>query len=1765
MKERFSEKLLSNPSLWSLNALTSQVENISNNVQQLLLSEALVANKKGSKRSSGGSNSSVGSGGSSKKGEEYKSPPYPDVGGGGGGGGGVGGGPMQDPYSTPHHQLLPMELHEGGYSSSSDEQLERGYYYCSQGRSPAQPPNNTQLSLDAGSSCSMTSPDDMSTRSGDSGLHNLTPDPRYQSGQGSDGISTPAKSIGDERSPTCMSIHSPLKQERDSPPDIQRISEDVKENFEESAWTEKLAEEEEATLKQTPEPKESSVDSPEKLDKWSEDEKGPSLYTKINEGVTEKSFCYDETVYQGIQHKYDPDSGDSVEQSPAALSDSSHKGHVEQEIKSEAFKSESPTASESSVKTSPFTSRGELDRDQYYTEKDDSSESNSLSPDVEALDGVNEEKKECQDEDMAEEEVEDEGEQEVDDEEEEKTEPQLQQHSLSPPLSVEITVDMEEGGEMSHTLIEENINYREGPELPSGDACSRSKVTEPHTDTEPMGVTTHRDAASTAVTATVSERESISAIGDTAPQPHSAMPFFSVLNDQAQSRDHMDHSDAKVLEPDSPQLPGKSILPPASSWADTPPSPKKGDEDMELGISCPSAVTPSSKPELVAPSAQPRAFGRKYARGRRRVMHSGVGIRRQLSLEREEEKADEAAPMPEQKPCIAPSKTVLFSDQMDLAHQESILSQTPKSLAEGFRSRMCTRSFNAPDIPTKIEPNAKRKPGPKPGLKPEAKPSSKPGAKAGAKQGAKPGPKPAAKPGTKPGLKPGPKLDPKPVLKPESNLPDLSLEVESPVKRKPGPKPGSKTGSKPGVKPGAKPSPKPGQNPGDALPPNDAVPIKATVGRPKGSVTKAKLIQKEEVTPASVALPSKGKKKATILPTNLDSNESKQEHNDETKASEKDTKNMVLRSRKPSLEKPLKEKVTVLEEDVVAQGPTETQSSDSLNIEELTSIEQNLTSVIPMIDENNTYVSISSPAVLTPPPHDTVPDESMLASLKRKASPECPSTTPVKKKRGPKPKPKLPPFETTTTLFEQAPPEPKVKVVRLPKRKRGPTKKSLSLNIPQTKETASPLVESDTTCDVPPLPPQCPTKTKVLPPRKGRGQKYEAMVQKIASPSSKKHLPMVQIESTPPDDSASKVSSQRTMIESEMLAIDSAEASPIDSNKMVEEPLKTSEVRDKDINQEEVGVDNEEITLKEERQELKQSESTSQDVRQDVTTVLLMPEEVRRDNTDPEEKCRGEQIESQGTLVEEVSDRIWGSADTGAQAEWMQEPSEELPKLATKPARTKRKRWALVESTDASVINMEAESLIVTTPRLAKQRAIKNNHEMHLKQKRKRRKGQASAEDGEDTEETSAEVAVLPPLPPPPPPPAEDENETKAAPPPTEPSVPGGIGPDTMKKPSEVAATETVQKPKRGRKPSANPSHKKRGKATTEQIPGKPVKVHKKPGPKPGMKDAMEVIEAVVRAAECEQTEKEEREKQEREKRERGETEEEEKCIAGPVVTVSDRRTETISMKRIRRKPVGKEVIPCFRPHVRVNNSRDFSSWCAVINSPEEAIPLKRFKKKRLANMKNPITVAKVVPHTVAMLQGPLVNKTLIDRCLTCCLCGKPSNYRDLGDLCGPYYTENSMPRKILSSRHISGFRGVPEKADDGSSGADNNNHSGGSSNSSSAIEEPSTSDREGGAGKEVGPETSAQEGTGTSGHHHHHHHWRHRRPERSLGRTGREGGPRRLTLRERFRRIKQLQDMEQEAVKLSEELKAEYWAVPYLWNSLPPVIREADGCVCAP
>ncbi|XP_045575918.1 retinoic acid-induced protein 1-like [Salmo salar] len=1714
MKERFSEKLLANPSLWSLNALTSQVENISNNVQQLLLSEAMVANKKGGKRSSIGSSG----GSSSKKEEVYKGVP-------GGPEGQHGGGPMQDPYSTNQHQLIPMEMQEGGYSSSSDEQLERGYYYCGQGRSPAQAPNNAHLGLDTASSCSMTSPDDMSTRSGDSvsGLQsvasrdNMTPDPRSQGGH--EPRQTPMKSVGDERSPVSVTIPSPMKQESQSPPDIQRLGLPLKENFEELAWTEKMADYEEDGVKKTSDSEsdrrgsDNVTETSEKQEKWPEDEKGPTLYSKINKAVTEgKSYCYDENMYHKIQNKYDRGKGDSADKSPN-LSDSIHTGDLGQKMKSEAFKSDSV----SSVKTSPFISRGDLDQDQYLTEKEDSSENTSPTPRGEALDQrlSASEKRESREEE---------------EEDEEEGEEERKQNSISPPLSAE-----EREGEESESLpsTEEVLNNRTSPqEEPSGELCSRTEgqslaEPQPYSNTEPAE--TESQAAQPDATAAAAESpESGSAICDTPPQSHSAMMVFSALREIAtppapsHTRDHIDRSDSNVLEPDSPQLPGKSILHSAPSWANTPPSPKKGDEDMEPGISCPSAVTPSAKPEPVATSAHPQAFGRKHGRGRRRLMHSGVEFRRQLSVERE----GESAPSPPQKPCIPSSKSALFSDQIDMAAHQDIIttSETPKLLVEGSRSRMCTRSFNAQDTPSKDpQPPERRKPGRKPG--------SKPGPKPGPKSGLKPGPKPGLKPGPKPGSKPSLKPGPKPGLKPDS---------------KPSPKPGLKPGPKPGPKPGLKPGPKPGPKPG--LKPGPKPTEGAPRGRPRGTGSKLKLAQQEGPIQPITGDPGRGQKSLSINSQQVDGNQ-------EVKAPGKDGKNMVLRSRKPPQDKLPKEKEKEQSEGILTQTLTGiTKPNAVLQNEERTSIEpaipvfpnQTDTSItdtsvtdtskpdtsvtdtskpdtsvtdtrvtdpsktnisvtdtskpdtskpdnsvtdtsktdtiatdVSVTDTSVTDTSVSDPNVTDTSVTDTsatdtsVTDNSLtdtcvtdtsvtdtsvtdtsktdisisvappekpkeptvavplvtapVPPLKRKPSP-LPLELPVKKKRGPKPKPKQPQPETPQSdQANQAnqPPlvKPKEMGVRGPKRrlKRGRRIKA-SLIAVLTKDNPPPtMTDGDVVSEIPSVPSQCPTKTKYLPPRKGRGLKYEAMVQKINSgTSSKKHPPTPQPESTE-------------------ATVDEVTSKPVS--------LPISEESEAPV------------------------------------AVVSAPDVSR-------EELAGDVWSSTGAQNTEQEGRVQQNTGEGVQREPLPSgvPDAAAACGANKPTRTKRRKWAMVESTDATVVAMETGSLIINTPRLAKQRAIKNNHEMHLKQRRRKRKGGQTPSEGpvadEEVETTTGD------------PQTETPADTALT---TTPALPAGPGEITDS--PQVIATEMIQPPpsKRGRKTASSPS-KKRGRAPGEQQSSKPLRVHKKPGPKKGIKDAMEVIEAVVKAAGREARLKKKKWKKD-----------------SPVV--SEEKQPEPSLKQVLSKTPKSRIKPSFCPYVRMDSSRDFTSLCTIVNRRDEELKmvLQKPRKKSPDKIKNPVTFAKAIPSSSAMLQGPLVNKTLIDRCLTCCLCGKPANYRELGDLCGPYFPEDSIPRKILSARHIETPRENQEKI-----------------SSNSSIKEPtsSTPKSEGDpsskmeVSKKVDMETVTKEGSSSSGGSHHHqphpHHWRPRRAERALAEGGSTHRP---TLRDRFRRMQKLQE----------------------------------------
>lgn len=1396
MKERFSEKLLSNPSLWSLNALTSQVENISNNVQQLLLSEALMANKKTSKRNH------------LKKAEDYRGQlkgmedsSCPDN---------QHGPPSSDAYSIT--RAMTAELQEGGYSSSTDEQMDRSYYYFGQDKGQAHTQTHSRLSLDTVSSCSLNSADDISVRSGDSvrslksvaSEDNLNCDPRLQRVLTGEEPNSSLGSIRDERSP--ISALSPMKQESSSPPDIKCSQSTLKENFEKSAWTERMVDEEKIGQKKLFSEHECKGEVTEKPQKWLEDKKSPSLFHKINKAALEEGYSYEADIndYQGLQNKCDSDKGDS-----AQMDCFSGRNHKDSEIKFENFKSEPQPNVEIVVKTSPPCSSA---TDLYLSEKEENSKNENSVESLKCSEGPMETPEE--------------------------------QPTVFPCNSTEVGDDKE-----SLTTSEEVLNNRARPQESFAEICSTfvEMGNTPQVNTE--------TAQSFAPDSPHRGSERRPAICDIAPQLHTTNSGFSALNDKttplAQTRDHhIDHSDAKVLEPDSPQLPGKSILHSAPSWADTPPSPKKGDEDMEPGLSCPSAVTPSAKQDPLAPLAHTRMFGKKHARGRRRLIHASVGIRRQLSAE-----ADSAPPSA-QNPIMPSSKSALIPDQMETAHQD-VSSQRPKLVSDGLPSRMCTRSYGS-QISQKVCPQERRKPGPKPG--------SKPGPKPGSKLGVKPSPKPSLKPALKAVLKPGPKPGPKSISKTASK-PGSKPEIMSIVK--PGPKPGLKSTevTKPGLKAGLKPGPKPGSKlvikPGTLLgekpiskPSQTTTELKLTEGlmpkgpgRPKGLTSKIKSMKQDDRVPFIIHHTKDTRGTSELIQENVtttltlgtvvdivdtSTNEtlgSTLESSLDSKSPVKDQKSMVLRSRKQTKEKLIEEKEKENDKptELTSANLTDTKIQD-VTVDQPCGTETSNLELSKQVDVSTDLLQHSNEEII---------------SNKRKSSLQ--SSDAQKRKKG---------LKTCQTKTLEFPPETvKGVCIPKPKRKRGQDLQAESVISPLTRDNPP----TDEISDMPTVPPQCPTKTKYLPPRKGRGLKYEAMVQKITSPGSKKQPLNIQADIVP-EELTSKPAPQVPEQES----------------------LKAPEVADKDVER---------------------------------------------------------------TISTQESQNITG----------IQTPTK------------KRRKWATVENNNAPDVALEAGSLVISTPRLAKQRAIKNNHEMHLKQRKRRKKG-IEPPDSIPAEEQQEPVQtdILPP-------------------PPSSFSSPETVEQTQYEKPP-TELCPPLTKPKRGRRPSLK---KKQEDASIYSGDDK-VKEKKKSGSKKKIQRSLNVLRVVVKRPKL-------------------------KTPSDLPPTVKGRLSDV--------HPTQSDGKGSFRPYVHIDSSLDLASLCTIVNRPEEEQLLTQSRKKGVSKIKNLVTVTETISDSSIMLQGPIVNKSLTERCLTCCLCRKPANYRELGDLCGPYYPEDHIPRKMLSSTYRNDFR----------------------------------------------------------------------------------------------------------------------------------------------
>ncbi|MFT7812188.1 retinoic acid-induced protein 1-like [Arapaima gigas] len=1210
LKDRFSEKLLSNPSLWSLNVLTSQVENISSNVQQLLLSEALMDNKKGTKRSN------------PKQGENFKDQLNS-----------VDEGLCSETLHTNlrteafgTHQTIHTEQGEAGCPTTSEDQPDRTYYFCNQNSDSVPIINNCQTSLNAISSCPLTLPADISENSDIISGISIT----------QVGDSTLMKKSGESQND---SVHSPPNKEQKPTTDITKTQNSVKENYEETSLLAKLSEETESKKV-----KEKLVticrnqdDDMRKQEEWAKDEKYPSEVSQKRQVVTSESYPsdFEEQLYHEIEQVYVTE----VHSNEANTSNQSDRNME--------------SNSESNKKSAPL-----MCKDETLTNKKNNSEFSHLGS---------------------------------------------ESKSFEENLSIVTNENSQEKQQL--VLSSQTSGNRKDKEtlLTSDKVINNKTLIQPKDlciSAEEQENKSQGKAAQEALNA-VSERQS--AICDIVPPIPSAKTAFSVFNEEgtslSQSRDHIDRRDTAELEPDSPQLPGKSIMHSAPSWADTPPSPKKGDEEIDPEMSYVSAVTPSTKSEPMAPSANLRAINRRHTRGRRRqsqiLMHTTVDIGR---LSRVEHKGVLGAP---QEISTTPCKTRVLTEQKATA-QKDLPSQTSTLSAENFPSRMCTRSFTAMATPS------------------------------------------------------------------------LCLQL----KRERGSKPSQHFASK------------------DSL------------DHSKSLISKIKW-KKQKAPKTAILSHSKGRKGLSEIM-----------HQDENKDTTlflaplvKDQKPMVLRSRKQAQENPLKEKE--IEKRAVcnltkAAKHMKKLETTFLKDQSFVSSKQNL----PSADRKSVYRALIGKS-----------DGKNKLAIKKKST--CHPIAPIKKQKI---------IKSSKPDKLQSPLKANLIGVKASK-KRFKCRENfkLSLNSFLTKDPSRVNLN-----DVPSLPPQYPAKTKYLPPRKGRGLKYEAMVQKITSPGSKKNNLIAQFENV-----VERLTKNTTL--------------------QVTEQFKT------------------------------------------IQTRQLVPEDSK--------------ISPKDVVMQEL----------------MYDQDPEVKKRKREPE----------DSTDVPDVVSGTGSLAVNTPREAKQRAIKNNHEMHLKQKRGRKKSliQQNSRSGQE------------PLPATPQTDNTEQQEDDA---------------QTFTE-SSTCIKGKVRLPSMTKTPSKAPGKKKsmKQKTTSSKRTKSYTKVANSTKNGCRIKSKQRKLCTLSRGKEY------------------------------PKATLKH------TLYKLKRK----ESLPLFSPYVHINRTEIFSSIC-IINRPEEEHLLFQAKKMTSVKTVNPAVVAKAIPSSSVMLHGPLVNKILNDQYLICCLCGKPANYKELGDLYGPYYTEENIPRK---------------------------------------------------------------------------------------------------------------------------------------------------------
>ncbi|XP_063796469.1 transcription factor 20-like isoform X2 [Pseudophryne corroboree] len=97
-----------------------------------------------------------------------------------------------------------------------------------------------------------------------------------------------------------------------------------------------------------------------------------------------------------------------------------------------------------------------------------------------------------------------------------------------------------------------------------------------------------------------------------------------------------------------------------------------------------------------------------------------------------------------------------------------------------------------------------------------------------------------------------------------------------------------------------------------------------------------------------------------------------------------------------------------------------------------------------------------------------------------------------------------------------------------------------------------------------------------------------------------------------------------------------------------------------------------------------------------------------------------------------------------------------------------------------------------------------------------------------------------------------------------------------------------------------------------------------------------------------------------------------------------------------------------FFPYIHVENKKELGLSCVIINAEEEEQNWKNLTsvQKRHRTTSPQPTESKVLPISSFMIQGPAVTESALMGHLVCCFCGKWANYKNLGDLFGPFYTQ---------------------------------------------------------------------------------------------------------------------------------------------------------------